>query len=90
MRVVEAGVDKLTMDDTFCEWLRSLGVTPERCYRAVIDGDELTALCYAEDTEGRKYVVKDPKLLHYGEAAVKEPVTVKFDPCAIPDARWLG
>ena len=79
MIVIEAGVHPAASDDEFCAWLSKQGINPQRCYRAVIDGNELTALCYAEDFSGRKYVIKDPKLVGYKEAAVEEPVTVTHD-----------
>lgn len=79
MIIIEAGVHPEANDKELAAWLRKWGIKPERCYRVVIDGNELTALCFAEDAEGHKYVIKDPKLVGYREAAVDEPVTVVHD-----------
>lgn len=84
MIIIEAGVHPAANEDDFCYWLRTLGVKPERCYRVVIDGDTLTALCYAEDDDGRKYVIKDPKKNGYREAAVEEPMTIVIGEGELP------
>lgn len=86
--IIEAGVHRGANEDDFCDWLRKWGIKPERTYRVVIDGDELTALCYAEDQDGHKFVCKDPKQLEYREAAKAEPITVTFDdevPASVAD-----
>jgi hypothetical protein len=56
---------------TLCE---RLGVDPTSVYRIDLETQRATIYRYANNAEGRKYVVKDPESPYFGEAATEPPL----------------
>lgn len=77
---VTAG-EPISMEDSFCDWLRLHDIVPEHTWRVKIDGDTMTVYQYA--TDGGEVII--------GEAGVvqKDPFKVEIKE-ELPDDIWLG